>query len=148
MAAIDGIQIKLIHVLKGALRLDDATYREMLAARFRKTTSKDLTHSEAADLIAEMEAHAVSQGVWRRKERRKKYDRYGDRPGFASPKQLRMIEGMWKDVSRATTAEGRTIALRHFLLRIVGVEDLRFLEPEHVRKVVNALKTMKAAKAA
>ena len=146
MAAIDGTQVKLIHTLKGALRLDDATYREMLAGRFRKTTSKDLTHSEAADLIREMEAHAVSQGVWRRKE--KKYDRFGGRPGFASPKQLRMIEGMWKDVSRAATAEDRALALRHFLLRIVGVEDLRFLEPEHVRKVVNALKTMKAAKAA
>ncbi len=146
MAAIDGTQIKLIHTLKGALGLDDATYREMLAARFRKTTSKDLLHSEAADLIREMEAHAVSQGVWRRKE--KKYDRFGNRSGFASPKQLRMIEGMWKDVSRAATVEDRAIALRHFLLRIVGVEDLRFLEPEHVRKVVNALKSMKAAKAA
>jgi len=146
VAGIDGTQIKLIHTLKGALRLDDATYREMLACRFRKRTSKDLLHSEAADLIREMEAHAVSQGVWRRKE--KKYDRYADRPGFASPKQLRMIEGMWKDVSRAATAEDRATALRHFLLRIVGVEDLRFLEPEHVRKVVNALKTMKAAKAA
>ena len=146
MAMIEPMQIKLIHVLKGALSLDDPTYRELLLSRFRKNTSKKLTYSEASDLIREMEAHAVSVGVWRRKEKR--YDRFGHRPGFASPKQLRMIEGMWKDVSRAQTEEDRKTALRHFLMRIVGIEDLRFLEPEHVRKVVNALKTMKAAKAA
>lgn len=146
MATIEPKQIKLIHCLKGALGLDDPTYRGLLSGRYGKDTSKRLTYQEASELIREMETAAVSAGVWRRKE--KKYDRMGSRPGFATPKQLRMIEGMWKDVSRATTEEDRKTALRHFLVRIVGIEDLRFLEPGHVRKVVNALNAMKAAKAA
>jgi hypothetical protein len=146
MSMIEPMQIKLIHCLKSALGLSDPTYREMLTGRYGKDSSKKLTYSEASDLIRQMENYAVSMGVWRRKEKR--YDRYGHRPGFASPKQLRMIEGMWKDVSRAQTEEDRKMALRHFLMRIVGIEDLRFIEPEHVRKVVYALKTMKAAKAA
>ncbi len=146
MAMIEPKQIKIIHVLKGALSLDDSTYRELMRSRFRKDSSKRLTYSEASDLIREMEAAAMSAGVWRRKEQ--KYDRFGNRPGFATPKQLRLIEGLWKDVSRAQNEEDRKTALRHFLVRIVGVEDLRFLEPVHVRKVINALKTMKAAKAA
>jgi phage gp16-like protein len=139
-------QVKLIHALKGALRLDDATYRDMLHSRFRKRSSKQLTRSEARDLIREMESNAFSTGAWRRRE--KKYDRLVNRRGFASPKQLRMIEGMWKDVSRAMTDKDRAVALRPFLMRIVGIEDMRFLEPEHVRKVINALKSMRAAKAA
>lgn len=146
MAMINGNQIKLIHALKNALRLDDDTYRDMLHSRHRVTTSKKLTDTEATALIREMETAAVSTGVWKRGT--EKFGNLQHRPGFATPKQLRMIEGMWRDVSHATTPADRETGLRHFLMRIVGVESLRFLEPGHVRKVVNALKTMKAAKAA
>ena len=139
-------QIKLIHTLKNALRLDDAGYREILRSRFCKDSSKKLTCIEARALIREMESQAISMGIWQRRE--KKYDHLCNRQGFASPKQLRMIEGMWKDVSRALTEEDRKAMLRRFLLRITGIGDLRFLKPEHIRKAVNALKSMKAAKAA
>ncbi len=142
MAMINGNQIKIIHALKGALCLDDETYRGMLHARHQVTSSKALTEAEAAAIIRELETAAISAGVWKRG--REKFGDMKNRVGFATPRQLRMIEAMWNDVSRATTPEGRKTALRHFLKRIVGREDLRFLDPVDVRKVVAALEGMGA----
>lgn len=65
---------------------------------------------------------------------------------MATPRQLRKIEAMWADVSRADTEEARATALRQFLKRIVGIENLRFLEGWQVKKVINALEAMQSQK--
>jgi phage gp16-like protein len=59
-------QIKLIHVVKGALNLDDDAYRDILATYGAKS-SKDLTPFKAAKLLADLEHKAEAAGVWQRR---------------------------------------------------------------------------------
>lgn len=110
------------------------------------TSCKDLSEQEAERIIRKMEALAVNEGRWTRVEGRKmKYEELGKRQGMATPKQLRMIEAMWAGVSKYRAAEqqsSRAAALRGFLKRIVGVDDLRFIEGRQARKVIEALKAM------
>ena len=73
-------------------------------------------------------------------------DRFSDlglRDGMASPAQLRMIEGMWMDVSSMPNRAAKEKALKGFLKRITGVEELRFLEDWQVQKLIKALEHMK-----
>jgi len=138
---ISKAQIKKIHALKNVLGMDDETYRDMLWSRYKVETSKRLSKSQACELIDWLERNAIETGVW--EKRRQRFSHLKNREDMASPKQLRMIESMWRDVSYKRTDEERSRALRKFLFRIVGVSDLRFLERRDVQKVVKALQAMK-----
>jgi hypothetical protein len=143
-------QIKIVHSLKNALRLDDPIYREILDTWFQVGSSKDLTAAQAETVIRELKGMAVSSGVWEeRSARKKKFDEWENRRGaMATPPQLRKIEAMWQEVSRIEEPEGRKKALRSFLERIAKVSDLRFLDFEGAGKVINALTSMRKRKAA
>ena len=62
---------------------------------------------------------------------------------MASPKQLRMIEAMWADVSRAGTYAARANALKQFLHRFGVYGGLKAVTIYQARKIVTALQTMK-----
>lgn len=143
-------QIRKIHALKGALGLSDEGYRAMVQdVHGFSGTSKDLSYEDAGQLIRRMEDAAVPLGVWRKGEARRrgggrlKYDDLAGRQGFASPAQLRMIEAMWKDVSRAKTPAAREKALRAFLYRMVKVSAMEFIERRHVQVLIKALEQMR-----
>jgi hypothetical protein len=134
--------------------MTDAEYRGYLITEGDgfATSCKDLSEQEAERLIRQMELAAAAKGVWEiRAEARKdgsaegkrKYDELVGRQGMATPKQLRMIEAMWADVSYYRNAEARERALRYFLNHITGVDDLRFVEAWQVRKVIKAIEKMK-----
>ncbi len=61
-------QTKMIHTLKGALKLDDDTYRAVLAG-YGVTSSKELTNHKAAELTIDLTAKAVAAGVWKKADR-------------------------------------------------------------------------------
>ena len=132
-------QIKMIHTLKGAMQLTDLQYRAALE-QYHVFSSKQLTEAQADQLVSEMANVAVSMGKWSRSWR--KYQSLDGRKGMASARQLRMIEAMWKDVSRADNAMQRTAALLKFLRRfeINSMADVRWYD---VRKIVSALTAMK-----
>jgi hypothetical protein len=67
----------------------------------------------------------------------------GYRDGMATPAQLRMIEAIWIDVSRMPNYAAKQKALKGFLRRITGVEELRFVEGWMVRKIITAIQHMK-----
>ena len=159
-SGITPVQIRKIHALKNRLGWSDEQYREYLmteGAGFA-TSCKDLIEDEAERLIRKMELAAAAKGVWKRYkgdspestaspvnpgQSPKKYDEFGKRPGMASPKQLRMIEAMWADVSKyKNNSEARERALRYFLHHITGVDRLEFLESRQVQKVIKALQRM------
>jgi len=145
--AITPGQIKKIHTLTTALGIDDATYRAALGASFGVSTSKALNYEQAQDFINDLEAKAMAAGRWKKRPRRKKFQELRHRAGMATDAQLRMIEAIWFEVSRATDDEGRRKALRKFLFRIAKVSDLRFLDSDGAGKVINALKSMKCQQA-
>lgn len=136
-------QVKLIHTLKAAIGMDDDHYRYALYEAFRVESCKELTFDQAEDLLRDFKKRAVSLGVWTGKTKASSPRDFNPRDGFASPSQLSYIEGLWEDVSRASE-EDRRRALRGFLLRQVGVSDLRFLTADKATAVIHALKQMKA----
>ncbi len=141
------IQImKKIHALKNAVGLSEEEYRATLLFNFKVDSSKHLTPSQAERLIAELEAEAIQKGTWKKFEGKSRFENLADRPGMASPAQLRKIEALWKDASSIRVNAKRAKALRTFLYGHFRVSDLRFLEEEKVKKVINALNHMVARK--
>ncbi len=150
MAGINSWQIKRIHILKSALKMDDETYRTMLGG-FSKvenkiTSSKQLSYGNAYRLINEMTDLAKKSGAWKDFKKKEKYSELDGRPGMASSKQLRMLEAMWKDVSIFTRPKARQTAFMNFTNRIVKVEDITWIEIWMVEKLVKALVGMGANK--
>lgn len=142
---INNQQIKMIHTLKGTLKLRPQDYMDYLQQiDALADTCKDLNFDEAGELIRIMTAKAVEKGVWHDNQSQGlKYKDLANRPGMASPKQLRMVEAMWGDVTRAKTYKEKRTALRSFLKNKFKVEDLRFLTTKNIRRVIKTLQTMK-----
>ena len=148
--AISPRQIKQIHTIKGKLGLDDDAYR-LLLGRYQVKSSKQLTWRQAEELIDDLNrqtGHKIESRAPAPGPRSLKYTDLEGRPGMCSGKQARMIEAMWAEVSRATTAEDREHALWVFLRRITGTDHFRFLKSWQVEKVVKALTEMKSQKEA
>lgn len=143
-------QIKAIHTLKSKLGLCDEYYRCMLS-QYGAGSSKDLTFEEAEGLLAALQQMAEEAGVGRaRNPKGKKYDDLeakGKRdPDMATPRQLRMIEGVWADVSYMGNARDRAKALRAFIERRFAVSDLRFVTKATASRIIKALETMLSSK--
>lgn len=148
-AAITAKQIKLIHALKTALHLDSnpAHWHEILYTRFSVISSKELNISQAGEIIDEMQAKALELGLWeKREDKRERFNTLGERPDMASPQQLRKIEAMWQEISRAPEGPERSAALRSYIMKIARVQDLRWLTAEGAGKVINALNAMNKSK--
>lgn len=158
---ITAAQIKRIHTIVHILNISDDNYRAALDSRFNVTTCKDLTLHQAIRFIDELEKLALEVQGDRYKTNReeakqkaeeaeqkaeearpKRFDNLDNRPGMASAPQLRKIEAMWQDVSIIPDQDARGRALRHFIKRITGVADLRFLDSQGAGKVINALTAM------
>ena len=130
-------QIRKIHTLKGLLGLEDDLYRDMLFS-FGVCTSKDLTFTEAAVLLDILETKAVERNLW--KKQPKKYDDLNQRDNMATPPQLRMIKGLWRDICYVNNDQTATKSLRKFLKSKFKIEDIRFLTKAKATKVIQAIK--------
>ncbi|ACF12751.1 conserved hypothetical protein [Chloroherpeton thalassium ATCC 35110] len=148
-------QIKQIHILKKNLAISEENYRAFLSG-FGVRSSKDLSYRGAGEVIRMLSAEqakcspnspqnrdklAASYGFGRQK-----YDELGKRPGMASPKQLRMIEAIWKEVSVFQSAKRRKAALSNFLhQRFNRISPLQ-IEAELVQRIFKTLQEMKLQK--
>jgi hypothetical protein len=140
---IDRAQTARIHVLKSKLKLDDDSYRALLSG-YGVASSTELSNTAAADVIRAMNALAERNGIdTGRIKRPLKYEHLGNRPGMASPKQLRLVDALWSGVSVQKTDEMRVAALNKFITRITGVAKMEWLEPHHIRSLVRAIKAMR-----
>ena len=136
-------QVKTIHVLVKALQIEEDVYRAMLE-ELGVASSKDLSFSQAAALIGRLAANAKSAGVWTPRQAPKRYEHLDIRSEeWASPAQLRLIEGLWNDVSYVP-AEERRKALRRFIEERFGFSALEFIPAKGVRRIVQTLEAMKA----
>lgn len=136
-------QIKKIHALKRALGWDEDLYREILDDRYGVNTSTRLSAQKAADFIRTFQAKAVELGVWQVRKIKHQGLKRKD-TGYATPRQARLVEALWSQVTRQETEEDSKKALRHFIKRIIGVDDMRFVEKKDVEKLVRALEKMGA----
>ena len=133
-------QIRKIHTLKTVLSLDDDLYREMLMS-FGVQTSKDLTYTEASVLIEILEDKAVAAGKWKRLP--KKYSDLQRDNKMATQAQLRMIEGMWREICYFDNDDFAKKSLRKFLKSKFRVDDIMFLTKSKAIKVIQGINGIK-----
>lgn len=132
-------QIKKIHTLKNILGLEDDLYRELLM-NFNAQSSKELTYLSANAFIEILENKAIALNCWVRQP--KKYENL-NRNNMASPAQMRMIEGLWREVSYFDSDIFAKKSLRKFLKSKFKVDDLMFLTKAKASKVIQAIKGVK-----
>lgn len=129
-------QIRKIHTLKNILGLDDDLYRDMLMS-FGVTSSKNLTYTEAVIFLEILEKKAESLNLW--KKQSKKYENLDRSSKMATSAQLRMIEGMWREISYFDTDEFAKQSLRKFLKSKFKTDDIMFLTKHKAIKVIRAI---------
>lgn len=145
-------QIKLIHVAKRQLGLEDGTYRGILE-RFGGVRSSAGLNPSAFERVME---HFGACGFERRPGASKdtgfakhlrRWEKLGRRPGMATAEQLARIEADWDGMRFYWAKDGfgnRELALRGFLKKRCGVSDLRFLSFDQAHKLIEALKAIRA----
>ncbi len=127
---------KTIHGLARLLGLNDEAYRDMLNDRYQVRSSKELNPQQRFQLIKELrvQVHGNVQ----------KFNELGKRKFKASPKQLRAIEAMWAQVSRATNSADRRKALNAFCKRLTGVEVITWICKDDAKILIKAIQAMGA----
>lgn len=121
--------IKLIHVAKRDLALDDDSYRAILQRIGKKTSAADLTVPELEKVLEHMKCSGF-------KVRSKK----GDRPQ-ASDDQSKMIRGLWLELAGMEVVRNSSeAALGAFVKRMAKVDTLQWLSTEQASQVTEHLK--------
>lgn len=127
---------KTIHGLARLLGLNDEAYRDMLNDRYHVRSSKELNPQQRFQLIKELRVQVYGNV--------QKFNELGKRKFKASPKQLRAIEAMWAQVSRASTAQDRSKALNAFCKRLTGVEVITWICKDDAKIIIKAIQAMGA----
>lgn len=127
-------QIALLHVAKARLGLSDAEYRSTLVELAGVTTSLDLDRAGFEVIMGYFEWRGFVPV-------RARGPNYGQRPGMVTFAQLDLIRALWAEW---TKGQGTEDGLNTWLERCFKVSSLRFLTMDGARKVITALKAMKA----
>mgnify|MGYP000571888614 CR=1 FL=1 len=130
------ILIAKIHIAKVQLGFDDVVYRDFLQAQAAKESCSQMSLAELEKVL-----DAFKKRGFKEKRKRKKYDDLGKRPGMATPGQLRKIEVLWAEVTFARNPER---ALRRFVFKMTGVQDLRWLTGKQANQVIEVLKKIRS----
>lgn len=134
-------QIIKIHALKGALKLDDDTYRAILGGYGVKTSTK-LTITKADDLIDDLTRKAVNAGVW---EKRKPAAKAKATRTLADDDQSRMIRGLWIELHEiGAVKDPSEKALASYVKRMTRMAALQWLDVKQAQLVIEALKKWRA----
>ncbi len=127
---LDSKRIGLIHVAKSRLKLSDEDYRAILqrvAGVESATALDDLTFH---NVMTEFERLGF-RSTWKKQTG-------GFRTGMATPSQIGLIKGLWRDYRGQDDAEG----LRYWLERFHKISDPRFATTDKVNAILAALKFM------
>ena len=150
--------------------MSEEEYRTMLAS-YGVESSKELSYWRGVELIRKMESliqqkvNRLEDGSTQESQKvnrledgstqesntlSRKYEELGVRwdevrgEYMATPKQLRMIEAMW--MTHPLVDQKNEEALRKFVKKITGADKLEWLYMSDIRKVVNAIKSLKKKK--
>lgn len=138
--AATATQIRKIHTLVNVIGLDDDLYREMLMS-FGVQSSKNLTYTEAIILTEILEDKAVALNRWQKQP--KKYEDLKRTEKMATQSQLRMIEGLWREICYFDNDDFAKKSLRKFLKTKFKIDDVMFLTKNKASKVIQAITGMK-----
>ena len=133
---IEKWQVVRVHVLKNNAGLSDEDYRALLSG-YGAGSCKKLSYAEANELIRVLVKMAPA------KRPALKYDDVGFRRGFATPKQLRMLEAMWAEVSVFREPRRRDEAYLVFLRNRFNRISPLHIEEQMVQRIKACLEAMK-----
>lgn len=130
-------QIKKIHALIGALKMDDDTYRATLGGYGVKTSTK-LSITKADLLIGDLEKKAIAAGVWQKRQAATKART--TRP-LADDDQSKMIRGLWIELHQlGAVRDPSEAALASYAKRMARVQALQWLTVKQAQTMIEALK--------
>lgn len=120
--------IKIIHIAKNKLGLDDIAYRAVLEGTAGVSSAKEIkTTGQYLSVMAAFKKLGFSFHPSPEPQRA---------PGMISEKQEYYIRGLWDLASRAKDEK----SLRAMIKRISGVSDIAFLKKKDASKVILALR--------
>lgn len=124
--------IRLIHVAKRELKMDDDTYRSILSKIGNRLSAKEMSVSEL-DRVLE---HLKQAGF-------KVRPKQGTIP-LATDPQSKMIRGLWLELADMAVVNDRSEnALRNFVVRLTRVDSLQWLTAPQASRVIEHLKKWK-----
>lgn len=125
--------------------IDDTDYRDDLEANYGVRSCSTLTYQQAEEYIGHLRQKAPQRDGTGGAVKR--YDELGERPGMATPAQLRMLEVMWKEVSwHKTDREARDRAFCSWLYKRFKRSHPTMISAGQVGRIVKALEAMKQQK--
>lgn len=126
-----------IHGLVRLLGMNDEAYRDMLKDKYGVESSKDLPPQSRFALIRHLQAQVATNA--------QNFADLEDRKmNKATPAQLRAIEAMWLQVSKAETLNARRAALNNFCKRLTGVQFLKWISKADAKVLIKAIHAMGA----
>lgn len=123
-------QVAYLYALKKQLAITDEDYRYLLETAAGVDSTNDLD-PEGMDKVLKL-----LEDLGEIPPRPPAPD-YGNRPGMASPKQLRYLEGLRREIYGDKTACFQDWLEKHFM-----VTHIRFLDKKTAGKVIEGLKAM------
>jgi phage gp16-like protein len=139
--------IRLIHVAKRELKLQEGDYRAVLASTVGKESCSDMSEAELDAVLKRLkelgftvQVKSSKGGTLSPKSRHK-------RP--ASKRQKDLIRALWINCYQVGAVDNRfEQALNAFVKRLTGVDNIEWLrDTREANKVIEALKNMYARKA-
>jgi hypothetical protein len=135
-----------IHIAQKQLGIEDSTYRDILYRKFRVTSSKSLSDSQALVLIGHFRRLGWQPRPSKQSAVSSRQKKYEDQKGdlySASPAIKRKIEAMWHDYHHDhCRCSDETGHLRRWLFKSVRISDVAFLDKRAAYDAVEALKNM------
>lgn len=135
----------MIHYLKSIMGQTEEHYRQQLW-RWKVTTSKDLTYEDADLMIDLYKEILIERGDWKEPKLKAvkkvgRFDSLRNRPGYASPQQLELIQSLWSKYS-VLPENQREKALNNFISKRWKIDCLEWITSEIAGKVICALRKM------
>ncbi len=131
--------IRLLHVAKSQLQMDDAAYRTLLANASRgKTSSKAMGADELETALRMMKAQGFVVTLRQPENGRK------DLPVRDYGAQVAMIRGLWLELHQMGAVRSPSeLSLARFVKRMTGTDHHGWLDADNASKVVEHLKQWK-----
>lgn len=129
--------VRLIHVAKRDLRLDDDVYRAALQSATGKTSTTEMTVPELEKTLEAMKSKGFKV---RHKTRGTRKGGQASRP-VDQEAQARKIRALWLGLHRAgIVRDPNESALAAYVKRMTGVEALQWLDEHQASRVIEQLK--------
>ncbi len=143
---LNNMLVKRIKTLQRSAGVDDESYRAMLAG-YGVESCKDLDAVQAASVIGFLQGFVSGPSRIEKRGGAQAPKRYEDLEGrdseWATPKQLRMLEAMWMDVTVQKSREKALLAYHLWLMHKFGLTSAEMIAREDVGKVKMALASMR-----